>query len=103
MEEFCQVLISVPSKEEANTISDVLIKKKLIAGSLIINGPSRYWWKGKIVEKEYWNIIAFSMIKTKNEIISEVRKVHSDECPIIAFSRLDGNEDFLEWIKKYVG
>jgi len=25
MEEFCQVLISAPSKEEENTISDILI------------------------------------------------------------------------------
>jgi uncharacterized protein involved in tolerance to divalent cations len=52
-EQFCQVLISATTKKEANKISDVLIKKRLIAGSLIIKGPSRYWWKGKIVEKEY--------------------------------------------------
>ncbi|MBI5061392.1 MAG: divalent cation tolerance protein CutA [Candidatus Aenigmarchaeota archaeon] len=49
-EEFCRVLISAANKKEADSISDALVKKKLIAGSLITNGPSRYWWKGRIVE-----------------------------------------------------
>jgi periplasmic divalent cation tolerance protein len=101
-EKFCQVLISATSKKEANKISDALTKKRLIAGSLIIKGPSRYWWKGKIVEKEYFNISAFSMLKNKEKIISEVEKIHTDECPIIVFIQIDGNKEFLEWIEKSV-
>jgi periplasmic divalent cation tolerance protein len=101
-EEFCQALISATAKEEANKISDALVKKKLIAGSLIIKGPSRYWWEGKIVEKEYYNISAFSLMKNKLKIIEEVKKIHSDKCPIIAFSKIDGNKEFLKWIKESV-
>jgi len=101
-EEFCQVLISATNREEANNISDELVKKKLIAGSLIIKGPSRYWWKGKIVEEDYYNIQAFSLLKNKSKIISEVKKIHSDECPIIAFFKMDGNNEFLNWVKKSV-
>lgn len=100
--EFCQVLISATSKKEANKISDALVSKKLIAGSLTIKGPSRYWWKGKIIEKEYYNIQAFSLIKNKNKIIFEVKKIHSDQCPIIAFFAMDGNNEFLKWIKDSV-
>lgn len=62
-EVFCQVLISATNKKEAHKISDTLVKKRLIAGSLILSGPSRYWWRGEIVEKEYHNIQAFSLIK----------------------------------------
>jgi len=101
-EEFCQVLISATNKKEANKISDALVKKRFIAGSLIIKGPSRYWWKGKIVEKEYYNIQAFSLMRNKSKIIAEVEKVHSDKCPIIAFFKMDGNDEFLGWIKKSV-
>jgi len=101
-EEFCQVLINATTKGEANKISDTLVKKRLIAGSLIIKGPSRYWWEGKIVEKEYYNIQAFSLMKNKLKIISEVKKVHSDKCPIIAFFRIDGNDEFLKWVKESV-
>lgn len=102
MKGFCQVLISATNKEEANNISDSLVKKKLIAGSLIIKGPSRYWWQNKIVEKEYYTIQAFSLIKNKEKIISDVKKIHRDKCPIIAFFEMDGNKEFLDWVKDSV-
>ncbi|MFH0955010.1 MAG: divalent cation tolerance protein CutA [Candidatus Micrarchaeota archaeon] len=102
MEKFCQVLISATSKKEADRISDNLVQKRLVAGSLILKGPSRYWWEGKIVEKEYFNVQAFSVFKNKDKIISEAKKGHSDECPIIAFFAMDGNADFLKWIRESV-
>ncbi len=101
-EHFCRVLISATSKREADKISDSLVRKKLVAGSLITKGPSRYWWKNEIVEKEYYNVQAFSIAKNKSKIISGVKKIHSDDCPIIAFSKIDGNKDFLKWIKESV-
>ena len=99
---FCQVIISATSRKEANRISDTLVKKRLIAGSLIIKGPSRYWWKGKMVEKEYYNIQAFSLMRNKAKITTQVKKIHSDECPIIAFLLIDGNAEFLRWIEESV-
>ena len=100
--EFCQILISATSKNEADKIMDNLLEKKLIAGGLIIKGPSRYFWNGKIEEKEYFNISAFSLMKNKSKIVSVVENIHSDKTPIIAFIKIDGNEKFLEWIKKEV-
>jgi len=97
--DFCQVLISATSKREADKISDTLVKKELLAGSLIIRGPSRYWWRGKIVEKIYYNIQGFSLMRNKPKIILEVKKIHSDKCPIIAFIKIDGNKEFLRWIE----
>jgi uncharacterized protein involved in tolerance to divalent cations len=102
MSEFCQVLISATSKEEADKILDNLLKGRLVAGGLITKGPSRYFWKGKIEEKDYFNISAFSLIKNKKKIIVEVEKTHSDETPIIAFTEIDGNEKFLRWIENEV-
>jgi len=102
MKEFCQIIISTPSKEEADKISNSLITKKLVAGSLIIHGPSRYWWEGKIVDKEYFNVQAFSLIKNKDKIIEDVKKNHSDKCPVIAFLEIDGNKEFLDWVKEVV-
>ena len=97
---YCRVRISATSEEEANKISKTLVEKKLVAGTMIYKGNSHYWWKGEIVEKLYWNIGAFSLTKNKDKIIEEVRKLHSDECPIIALNEIDGNEDFLTWIKE---
>jgi len=95
-------LISSNSKKEASTISDALVRVKLAAGSFIIKGPSRYWWEGKMVEKEYYNVSVFSLVKNKDKIIGEVKKYHSDKCPIIAFFEMDGNQEFLDWIKESV-
>ena len=100
MENFCKVSISATSREDADKISDHLVKNKVIAGSLIIKGDSKYWWKGHIVMKEYFNIQAFSLLKFKNDIIREVEGIHSDDTPIISFSIIDGNQKFLDWINK---
>lgn len=100
IKEHCQILISAPSEAEAKLISGNLLEKKLIAGSLISSGLSSYWWQGKQTEKTYWNISAFSMFKNKQKIIAETKKLHTDKCPIIAFTAIDGNKEFLQWITK---
>lgn len=101
-EDFYQIIISATTKQEADKISDLLVNKRLIAGSLIIKGQSRYWWEEKIVEKEYYNLQAFSLMKNKQHIINEVEKIHSDKCPIIAFIKIEGNQKFLDWIRNSV-
>jgi uncharacterized protein involved in tolerance to divalent cations len=40
--------------------------------------------------------------KNKTKIITEIKKNHSDDCPIIAFFDMDGNDEFLKWIKESV-
>lgn len=102
MPEHCQILISAPSREEANNISDALVREKLVAGALLYVGPARYWWEGEIVEREYWNIQAFSLMKNKAKIISVIEGISSDECPVIAFYKIDGKQNFLKWIEESV-
>ncbi|MFH1294803.1 MAG: divalent cation tolerance protein CutA [Candidatus Aenigmatarchaeota archaeon] len=102
MTDFCNLQINAPTREEIEKIADMLIRKKLMAGCLIIKAPSKYWWDGKIVNRDYYHIRGFSMMEKKNEIIREVKKLHSDKCPVIAFINVDGNEEFLNWIKEYV-
>jgi uncharacterized protein involved in tolerance to divalent cations len=102
MNKFCQILINCPSKEESDKVLDMLLEKRLVAGGLVTHGPSRYHWKGKIEEKEYYTISTFSLFKNKQKVISEVRKLHSDETPVLVFLDIDGNEDFLKWIENEV-
>ena len=100
---YCRVRISAPFAEEANKISRTLVEKKLVAGTMIYQGNCHYWWEGKVVEKVYWNIGAFSLVKHKQEIIDEVKKLHSDQCPVITFNEIDGNKEFLKWVDESVG
>ncbi len=100
--EYCRVRISATSQKEADNISKTLVKKKLVAGTMIYDGNCHYWWDSKVVERKYWNIGAFSLMKNEQKIIDEVRKLHSDKCPIVAFNNIDGNDDFLKWIRESV-
>jgi periplasmic divalent cation tolerance protein len=102
MSKFCQVLINCPSREESGKVLDMLLERRFVAGGLITHGPSKYHWKGKIEEQEYFTISAFSLLENKQKIISEVRELHSDETPVIVFIEIDGNEDFLKWIEDEV-
>lgn len=57
---------------------------------------------GRNCRERILHVQTFSLMKNKESIISEVKKIHSDKCPIIAFIRIDGNGEFLNWIKELV-
>lgn len=98
MSKHYQALISATSKEEAKMLLDTMLEKQIVAGGLITHGPSRYWWEGKIVEKEYYNISTFIPERNRSALIEEVKAVSSDKTPIIAFLPMEGTQDFLEWV-----
>jgi len=97
-----KVRISAPTKEEARSISDLLIEEKLVSGTLITSGESRYHWDGSIEEQEYFNIHAYTIEDNKDEIIENVEDMHSDETPIIEFIEIEGNKKFLDWVSESV-
>lgn len=99
---YIHVLISAENRKEVDKIIDVLLEKRLIAGSLITKGPSKLWWKGKIVELTYFNISAFTINKHKKAIAEEVKKISKEEVPIIAFFDMEGNKEFLSWIDENI-
>ena len=99
---FIQFQINSPAKKEADKIIDALLKNKLVAGTTIAKSHSKYWWKGKIEQKNYYIIYGFSVAKNKRKIIEETKKYHSDEVPGIIFWPIDANKEFLEWIEENI-
>jgi periplasmic divalent cation tolerance protein len=97
----CIIYITTNSMEEAEIIGRNLVSKRLVACvNIIDNMKSIYRWEGKIETGNEIIVIA----KTKNELINElienVKTLHSYECPCIAaFPIIGGNEDFLKWIR----
>ena len=100
---YYQVYISAETKEQADTLLDSLLKKKLVAGGLLLNGPARFWWQGNISRKKYYNISAFTINTHKQDIIAEVKRESTEEVPMIWFVKIDGNKEFVTWIRKSVG
>ena len=100
---YLQLFISAKDIRNANEMLDMLLKRKTIAGGLILKGPSKFWWKKQIVQTEYYNISAFTTEKYQESIISLVRKVSPEEVPMIWFIKIYGNKEFLRWIDQSIG
>lgn len=100
---YYQCYISAENKEQADIILNSLLEKKLVAGSMLLNGPARFWWKGKINQMEYINISVFTIEKHKQAIIKDVRKTSIEEVPMVWFMEFDGNEELRKWIDENIG
>ncbi|MBI2083672.1 MAG: divalent-cation tolerance protein CutA [Deltaproteobacteria bacterium] len=101
MTDYYRVLINATTKDEAKKILRHLLEKHLVAGGMITEGESQYWWNHQVEEKIYYNLSAFTVAMHQKKIIDETRQIHKDETPVIAFFKIDdGNEDFLKWIEE---
>ena len=96
------IYITAKDKEEARNIGKELVGSKLAACVNIIDKMnSFYWWEGKVQDDNEAILIAKTKESLVSELIEKVKSMHSYECPcIVAFPILDGNKDYLEWIKK---
>jgi len=94
--------MTASSIEEADLISNSLLEKKLIACSNIISDmKSTFWWKGNIQKENEVLIIAKSTKALLDNIITEVKSIHSYDVPeILAIPILGGNPDYLHWISE---
>lgn len=97
-----KVTISSPSEEFSHTLSTTLVERRLVAGTRITEGTSHYWWDGGVSEANYWNISAYTLDEKKQTIIDTVKAIHPDDCPIISFTRAEGNDEFEQWVRNSI-
>ncbi len=99
------VFITTSSYEEARKIADKLVDRKKAACVNIVPGVnSLFRWKGKIEEAEESLMVVKTRVELFPDVVSLVKSVHSYEVPeIIALPIVEGNPDYLEWLKKETG
>jgi len=95
------VYITCASPEEANAIGKSLVEERLAACANIIPGmTSWYRWNDKIENGEETILILKSSAELADEVIRRVKELHSYEVPCIVFLPiLEGNPDYLEWMR----
>lgn len=104
MDECVQVFTTASSKEEASTIANLVVEKKLAACAQVL-GPiaSTYWWQGKIAKAEEWLCIIKSTSKLYKQLESAICSIHSYEVPeITAVPITKGSKDYLSWLERAV-
>ncbi len=101
---FVAGFITAGDLKEARRISGALLEKRLVSCCNMVPGiESLYRWKGRIEGSREALIILKTRKERMEEIIKEVRKLHSYELPDIHFMEIKpGYEDLAEWIKKEV-
>lgn len=100
MSGFIQVMTTVETKEQAQSIALHLVEEKLAACVQITGAAfSTYRWAGKIeTAREY-----LCLIKTREHLFttveSAIKKLHPYETPeIIAVPIINGSKEYLKWL-----
>src|SRR6185312_1716119 len=98
---FYQVYISAENKEQADTILNSLLEKKLVTGGQFLQAPARFLWKGEISNMaEYVTITSFTIETHKPAVIEDVKKTSVEEVPMVQFIEFEGNPELEKWIEE---
>ena len=99
MNKYIMITTTFDNKDEANKISELLLKERLVSCCQISNITSSYYWKGKIEHTEEYLL----QMKSKKELYNQIEKIilenHSYETPqLVVYDIIDGYKGYLNWI-----
>ena len=101
---YCLVYITVANKMDGKKLAQLALKKKLIAcANLYPEIESIFEWQNELkIEKE--TVLIFKTTEEKyNKLEQFILKNHTYETPcVLKLPIAEGNENFLNWIKKTV-
>jgi periplasmic divalent cation tolerance protein len=99
---FIIVFMTTADKEEAEKISQALLKEKLIACANIVNPvTSLFNWSGKVDVCDECLVVMKSRLDLFDELEKCVRELHSYETPeVLAFPIVEGSKTYLDWMDK---
>lgn len=103
MDKYIIVTTLCDKKEIANKIINVLLEKKLVAGSQMAKVHSKYWWDNKLEECDEYKLEFRTKEKLFSKIENEIKKIHNYEVAEISYYEIkSASKDFLNWIDKNV-
>ncbi len=94
------IYVTAKDAEEARRIAKTVVDERLAACANLLGAiDSIYRWLGAVCEDQEAALILKTSGARKQELIDQVRALHSYDCPcIVALPIADGNPDFLRWI-----
>ncbi len=97
------VMVTAPSREEAETIANALIAARLAACVSLVPVYSIYTWQGEIHHNEEWQLFVKSDLAQFDALSKKIQSLHSYEVPeIIALPIVAGFPPYLQWISEQV-
>jgi len=100
---FRWVYVTCKDKVEAKRIATLAVKKRLAACANWFPVRSIYWWEGRLERAGETAVIFKTTAARVRPLILAIRKAHSYKVPCIeALPILEGNADYLRWIRDEV-
>ena len=95
------VFITVPSREVAQQIANLLVESNLAACVNIIPGISSiYQWQGEVEQDSELLLVAKTQRALFDQLVAAVVKNHPYDVPeVIALPIVAGSEEYLTWIR----
>jgi periplasmic divalent cation tolerance protein len=93
------VYITAGNMENASLIAKELVSKRLAACVNTFPVSSVYRWNEKIEEDNEIAMFVKTDSSRLQEIIKLVKSLHAYEMPAIEFWRIEGEQEYLDWIR----
>lgn len=99
--DICEVILTSDNPEWLVAFTRTLVEERLVAcGQNVAQVRSVYRWQGAVEEATEARVALHTRADLVGRIIERTRQEHSYEVPcVIALPVLDGNPDYLEWVR----
>ena len=98
------IVTTLCNKEQiANKIINVLLEKRLVAGSQLSKVHSKYWWNNELEQCDEYKLEFRTKESLFTEIESEIKKIHDYKTAEISCIEItNANSQFINWIDNQV-
>jgi periplasmic divalent cation tolerance protein len=100
LDDYIVVLVTARDKQEAEKISQWLLKERLIACANIVSPVTSFFhWSGKTEVAEECLMVMKSRMDLFGQVAEHVKRLHSYEVPeVLAFPIVDASKAYLDWM-----
>lgn len=103
MADFCIVITTTASADEAERIASALVEAQLAACvNIVAPITSVYRWKGAIQKEQEWLLLIKTMTSAFESLSSRIQELHSYDLPECIQIPIDGSAEYLGWIAENV-
>lgn len=95
---FLVFYVTFPDETTAKTVSDELLRQRLIACANIFPISSAYWWEGAINQGDEWVAILKTRLSLEHDVESAVTGLHPYETPCLMRFEVRANRAYYDWI-----
>ena len=94
------VIVTTPTKEEAEKISDTVVRARQAACATIIPlVHSTYWWDGKVMNDQETMIFLKTTGGKFQSLQDTIKNIHTNQVPeIIAIPVTNGLPQYIDWV-----